>query len=79
MAMLGGEVRVPTLKGNVALKIPLETQNGRTFRLAGQGMPRLGDSTHGDLLARVIVTLPANLSVEEKNLFERLKQLRPDS
>ncbi len=78
-AMMGGEARVPTLKGNVALKIPPETQNGRTFRLAGQGMPHLGDSTHGDLLARISVTLPTNLSVEEKNLFERLRQLRPYS
>ncbi len=76
-AVLGGEVQVPTLKGKLALKIPPETQNGRTFRLAGQGMPHLGDSTHGDLLAKVSVALPTNLSTEEKKLFERLNQLRP--
>jgi DnaJ-class molecular chaperone len=76
VAVLGGEVQVPTLKGKLALKIPRETGNGRTFRLAGQGMPHLGNSTHGDLLATVSVILPTKLSEEEKKLFERLSQLR---
>ncbi|GAI21112.1 unnamed protein product [marine sediment metagenome] len=79
MAVLGGEVQVPTLKGKLALKIPPETQNGRAFRLAGQGMPHLGDSSHGDLLAKVSVILPTKLSEEEKKLFERLGQLRSNS
>jgi DnaJ-class molecular chaperone len=49
-AILGGEVEVPTLEGKkLALKIPPETQNGKVFRLAGQGMPRLGNNTRGDL------------------------------
>jgi molecular chaperone DnaJ len=77
VAMLGGEVQVPTLKGKLALRVPPETQNGRTFRLAGQGMPHLGNSSRGDLLAKVKVLLPTNLSSEEKKLFERLNQLRP--
>jgi len=76
-AVLGGEVKVPTLKGKVALKIPAETQNGRTFRLAGQGMPHLGNSSRGDLLAKVRVVLPTRLSAREKELFERLGELRP--
>ncbi len=75
-AMLGGEVSVPTLKGKLALKIPPETQNGRTFRLAGQGMPLLGKTTRGALKARVKVVLPTSLSAEEKELFEKLSQLR---
>ena len=79
VAVLGGEVQVPTPKGKLALKIPPETQNGRTFRLAGQGMPHLGNSSHGDLLARVSVTLPTKLSEEEKKLFEQLNKLRPSS
>jgi len=78
VAVLGGEVQVPTLKGKLALKIPPETQNGRAFRLAGQGMPHLGDSAHGDLLAKVSVVLPTKLSEEEKELFKQLSQLRPD-
>ncbi len=79
VAVLGGEVQVPTPKGKLALKIPPETQNGRAFRLARQGMPHLGNSSRGDLLARVKVVLPTKLSAEEKKLFEQLSQLRPTS
>jgi len=77
VAVLGGEVQVPTLKGKLALKIPPETQNGRTFRLAGQGMPHLGNSSRGDLLTKLKVVLPTKLSAEEKKLFEQLSKLRP--
>ncbi|MFC1893322.1 DnaJ C-terminal domain-containing protein [Chloroflexota bacterium] len=77
VAVLGGEVQVPTIKGkSLELKIPLETQNGRTFRLAGQGMPHSGKSSHGDLFARVNVMLPNDLSPQEKELFEQLAKLR---
>jgi len=79
VAVLGGEVMVPSLKGKLALKIPPETQNGRAFRLTDQGMPHLGDSSHGDLVAKVSVVLPTKLSEEEKKLFEQLSQLRPGS
>ncbi|MFC1916650.1 DnaJ C-terminal domain-containing protein [Chloroflexota bacterium] len=78
VAVLGGEGHVPTPKGELALKIPPETQNGRSFRLTGQGMPHLSDSSRrGDLLARVKVVLPTNLSPQEKELFKQLSQLRP--
>ncbi len=77
VAVLGGEVEVPTLRGKLALKVPTETQNGRVFRLAGQGMPHLGDSSRGDLLAKMSVVLPTRLSAEEKRLFEQLSRLRP--
>jgi DnaJ-class molecular chaperone len=76
VAMLGGEVEVPTLKGKVSLKIPEETQNGKTFRLAGLGMPHLGSVGRGDLFARVKVILPANLSPREKQLFQELRKVR---
>ncbi len=75
-AVLGGEVQVPTPKGKLALKIPPETQNGRVFRLAGQGMPHLGKSTRGDLLAKVNVVLPTKLSEKEKELFRQLSEIR---
>jgi molecular chaperone DnaJ len=75
-AVLGGEVEVTTIKGKLALRIPPETQNGRVFRLTGQGMPRLGSTARGDLLARIKVVLPTGLSSEEKRLFEQLSQLR---
>jgi curved DNA-binding protein len=77
VAVLGGEVKVTTPKGKLSLKIPPETQNGRTFKLAGQGMPHLGDSSKGALLARVKVVLPTNLTGEEKELFQKLARLRP--
>lgn len=77
VAMLGGEVQVPTLKGKLALKVPPETQNGRTFRLTGQGMPHLVNSSRGDLLAKANIILPAKLTAEEKELFKRLSELRP--
>ncbi|MEE8518981.1 MAG: J domain-containing protein [Dehalococcoidia bacterium] len=76
-AVLGGEVEVPTITGKkVALKVPPETQNGRVLRLKGKGMPRKrGASTgHGDLLATVKVVLPSDLSDEQRELFERLRE-----
>jgi DnaJ-class molecular chaperone len=76
-AMLGGEARLPTLNGNLSLKIPPETQNGKVFRLAGKGMPKLGDSGYGSMFAEVKVILPTNLTEEERKLFERLRSLRP--
>lgn len=76
-ALLGGEVKVPTLKGQLALKIPPETQSGRTFRLAGQGMPKLNvPNMFGDLYAQVRVVLPENLTAAERALFQQLAQLR---
>ncbi|MFC2048133.1 DnaJ C-terminal domain-containing protein [Chloroflexota bacterium] len=78
VAMLGGEIQVPTPRGKLALKIPPETQNKRTFRLAGQGMPHLGNSSRGDLMARVSIVLPTKLSADEKKLFEQLSKLRPN-
>ena len=78
-AILGGEAKVPTLKGHVLLKIPAETQNGKVFRLAGQGMPRLSSSTKGDLYAKVSVVLPTGLSDRERNVFEELKSLKKGS
>ena len=76
-AVLGGEVQVPTIAGKrLALKIPPETQNGKVFRLANQGMPKLGGNGKGDLFARVSVVLPTKLSKKEKELFEELKAAR---
>jgi molecular chaperone DnaJ len=76
-ALLGGEVSVPTLTGAVSLKIPPETQQGRIFRLRGQGMSKLRgkDGDRGDLMARAAITIPTNLSSQERELFERLRGL----
>ncbi len=75
-AVLGGEVEVSSLKGKLSLKIPPETQNGKVFRLAGQGMPKIGSDKKGDLLAKVNVMLPQKLTDKEKELFSQFRQLR---
>ncbi len=81
-AVLGGELTVPTLTGKLALTIPKGTQNGRRFRLAGQGMPALNNSTNnlrsdvdhrGDLFATLKVKLPSELTEEELDLFRMLR------
>ncbi|MCL4465117.1 MAG: J domain-containing protein [Chloroflexi bacterium] len=77
VAVLGGEVGVPTLKGKVSLRVPPETQNGRAFRLAGRGMPHLQGGGFGDLYAKVRVVLPTSLSPQEREIFEELRRLRP--
>jgi DnaJ-class molecular chaperone len=79
-ALLGAEVPVTTLKGRLLLTIPAGTQSGRTFRLNGQGMPRLkGDGT-GDLLVKVRVILPTHLDDEARAAARRLAELvaQPD-
>ena len=68
-ALLGGEVPVQTLTGSrLLLRIPEGTQNGRTFRLAGQGLPRFRGDGRGDLYARVRVTLPTGLDERARDL-----------
>lgn len=74
-ALLGAEVTMPTLKGRVSLRIPPETQNGRTIRLAGQGMPRSGGG-FGDLFVSVKVVLPQKLSEAERDLARELARSR---
>ncbi|HEU0235570.1 MAG TPA: J domain-containing protein [Candidatus Limnocylindrales bacterium] len=74
-ALLGGEVAVGTLKGRVLLTIPPGTQAGRTFRLAGQGMPRFRGSGHGDLFVRARVVLPTNLSADARDAARRFLDL----
>ncbi|MGH2498852.1 MAG: DnaJ C-terminal domain-containing protein, partial [Candidatus Limnocylindria bacterium] len=74
-ALLGAEVSVPTLKGRVSLRIPPETQNGRTIRLAGQGMPRAGGG-FGDLYVTVKVMLPQRLSDQEREAARVLAAAR---
>ncbi len=73
-AVLGGEVEAPTLLGGkLALKVPPGTQNGKTFRLSGQGMPRLGKEGKGNLYACLTVLLPTEFTEEEKQMFSNMK------
>lgn len=75
-AVLGGEVDVPTLDGNVGIKVPPETPNGRVFRLRGHGLPQVDkNAARGDVMATLSVELPRNLTAREKELFEELRKL----
>ncbi|MFI5258400.1 MAG: DnaJ C-terminal domain-containing protein [Candidatus Limnocylindrales bacterium] len=75
-ALLGGEVEVETLRGRVILKVPAGTQQGQTFRLAGQGMPRLKDDGSGDLFARIKVVMPGKLEGRQRKAAEEfLRQI----
>ena len=76
-AMLGAEITVPTLKGRVTLRIPPETQNGRTIRLAGQGMPR-GTGGSGDLYVTVRVALPTKLADEDREAIRQIGERHPE-
>jgi len=79
-AILGGEVQIPTLTGDVSLKIPAGTDSGRTFRLRGKGMPDpRNPKRHGNLLATVQIQTPQKLSSREKELFEELAHLQEES
>jgi molecular chaperone DnaJ len=77
-AILGGETVVPTPSGRVALSVPAGSQNGRQFRLRGQGMPRLKSkgAERGDLLARIKIAIPEKLTEREEELFKELRSLR---
>lgn len=73
--VLGGEIQVPTMSGHAVLTIPAGTQNGRTFRLRGKGMPLLRNPEQkGDLYAKVQVQLPAELTPPQRELWEQLRQ-----
>jgi len=77
-AALGTEVSVPTLKGQVSMKIPPETSSGRTFRLPGYGMPHLKGGGTGDEYVQVQLTIPSGLSPKERELYQGLKNLRTE-
>jgi curved DNA-binding protein len=75
-AVLGGEVTVPTLTGNIVLTVPPGTQPGQMFRLAGRGMPHLRNpQQYGDMIAHIKVRIPKNLSQRQRQLFEELANL----
>ena len=74
--ILGGEVEVPTMTGRVMLTVPPGSQNGRSFRLSGKGMPRLGGGAPGALVATLRVVLPQSVDGDEKELFEQLRRMQ---
>jgi len=73
-AALGGSVNVPTLEGDVTIKIPAETQSGRVFRLRDKGVKPVRGGARGDLFCRVVVETPVHLSTEQRELIRQLEQ-----
>lgn len=74
-ATLGGDVELPTLDGNVSLKVPGGTQSGKVFRLRGKGVTMVRDARQGDLFAKIAVETPVNLSTEQKELLRQFDTL----
>ncbi|MEW5824579.1 MAG: molecular chaperone DnaJ [Pseudomonadota bacterium] len=74
VAALAGEIEVPTLDGRVMLKIPEGTQTGRQFRLRGKGVAPVRGGPPGDLLCRVVVETPVNLTDEQKAILRQFEQ-----
>jgi len=74
-ATLGGEVELPTLDGNVSLKVPAGTQSGKVFRLRGKGVTTVRDARTGDLFARVAVETPVNLTSEQSEILSQFDEL----
>ena len=73
-AALGGSIGVPTLDGDVTLKIPAETQSGRVFRLRDKGVKPVRGGARGDLFCRVVVETPVHLSAEQRDLIRKLEE-----
>ncbi|MEE2022724.1 MULTISPECIES: molecular chaperone DnaJ [Alkalimonas] len=71
-AALGGEIAVPTLDGRVKLKIPAETQTEKMFRLRGKGVQSVRGGGVGDLVCKVVIETPVNLSEQQKELLRQL-------
>ncbi len=73
-AALGGEIEVPTLDGRAIVKIAPETQSGKQFRLRGKGVSPVRGGPPGDLLCRILVETPVNLTAEQKDLLRQFEQ-----
>jgi molecular chaperone DnaJ len=74
-AILGAEVEVPTLHGRKKLRVPAGTKHGTVQRLRGEGPPRLGSSSRGDIHYRFVIDVPASLSAEQSEAVEKLSQV----
>ncbi len=75
-AVQGATIRVPTVNGQVSLKIPAGTRSGQRFRLRGQGAPKLDGKGRGDQYVEVYITTPRKLTHEQRELVDKLAQTR---
>jgi molecular chaperone DnaJ len=73
-AALGGDIEVPTLDGKARLKVPSETQSGKMFRMRGKGVKSVRNGTVGDLICKVIIETPVNLTEVQKSILRQLEE-----
>ncbi len=74
-AALGGDVEIPTLDGSARIKVPPETQSGKTFRLRGKGIKGVRSHATGDLFCHVVVETPVNLNERQKELLREFEAI----
>jgi len=75
-AALGAEIFIPTIDGQLSMRIPPETQAGQRFRLSGEGIPDATTAKRGDQLITVRIEIPSNLTQKEKELYMELAKIR---
>ena len=73
--MPGGEIEIPTLNGSARIKIPAETQSGKTFRLRDKGIKGVRSQSPGDLFCHVVVETPVNLTARQRELLQEFETL----
>lgn len=74
-AVLGGEIRVPTLRGSVTMRIPECSQPGQTFRLANQGLTKMSGGGRGNMFVKIKVSLPKKLTEQDRAVFQQLEEV----
>ena len=75
VAALGGEIEIPTLDGSARIKVPNETQSGKTFRLRGKGIKGVRSHAPGDLFCHVVVETPVNLTSRQRELLQEFETI----
>lgn len=74
-AVLGADVTIPAINGNINVKIPPMTSSGQKLKLAAQGLENKNKSKKGDMIITVMIKLPEHYTVKEKELYEKLKEM----
>lgn len=78
-AILGTTVEIPTLFGKAEIRIPAGTHSGQAFRLKGKGFPKLGATGAGDMLVRVVVDTPSQVTSRQKEILEELHRFKEET
>ena len=78
-ATLGAEIKVPTLDGQITMRVPEGTQPGRVMRLKGKGIPSLRSGSRGDQLVRIKVVVPTRLNEKQKDALRRFEEISRDN